>query len=38
MDIIKDSTHRLGFELDVFWIQRGGENPVTLYPAVCRAH
>jgi sugar phosphate isomerase/epimerase len=29
MDIIKDSTHRLGFELDVFWIQRGGENPLT---------
>jgi len=28
MDIIKDSTTRLGFELDVFWIQRGGENPV----------
>ncbi len=29
MDIIKDSTRRLGFELDVHWIQRGGENPVT---------
>ncbi len=29
MDIIRDSTERLGFELDVFWIQRGGENPVT---------
>ena len=29
MDIIKDSTERLGFELDVHWIQRGGENPVT---------
>lgn len=29
MDIIKDSTKRLGFELDVFWIQRGGENPVS---------
>lgn len=29
MDIIKDSTKKLGFELDVFWIQRGGENPVT---------
>lgn len=28
MDIIKDSTRRLGFELDVHWIQRGGENPV----------
>jgi sugar phosphate isomerase/epimerase len=29
MEIIKDSTQRLGFELDVHWIQRGGENPVT---------
>jgi sugar phosphate isomerase/epimerase len=29
MDIIKESTERLGFELDVHWIQRGGENPVT---------
>ncbi|MEE2752407.1 MAG: sugar phosphate isomerase/epimerase [Candidatus Latescibacterota bacterium] len=29
MDIIKDSTKRLGFELDVYWIQRGGENPLT---------
>jgi sugar phosphate isomerase/epimerase len=29
LDIIKDSTRRLGFELDVFWIQRGGENPVS---------
>lgn len=29
MDIIRDSTKRIGFELDVFWIQRGGENPVT---------
>ncbi|HCK09705.1 MAG TPA: sugar phosphate isomerase [Candidatus Latescibacteria bacterium] len=29
MDIIKDSTERLGFELDVHWIQRGGENPIT---------
>jgi sugar phosphate isomerase/epimerase len=28
MDIIKDSTTRLGFELDVYWIQYGGENPV----------
>jgi sugar phosphate isomerase/epimerase len=28
MDIIKDNTQKLGFELDVFWIQRGGENPV----------
>ena len=29
LDIIKDSTKRLGFELDVHWIQRGGENPVS---------
>ncbi|NDL67496.1 sugar phosphate isomerase/epimerase family protein [Anaerotalea alkaliphila] len=28
LDIMKDSTSRLGFELDVHWIQRGGENPV----------
>jgi sugar phosphate isomerase/epimerase len=29
MDIIQERTERLGFELDVHWIQRGGENPVT---------
>ena len=29
MDIIKESTTRLGFELDVYWIQYGGENPVS---------
>lgn len=28
MDIIRENTKRLGFELDVHWIQRGGENPV----------
>jgi len=28
LDLIKDSTEKLGFELDVHWIQRGGENPV----------
>ncbi len=28
LDIMKDSTKHLGFELDVHWIQRGGENPV----------
>ena len=28
MDIIRDSTQRLGLELDVHWIQYGGENPV----------
>jgi len=32
MDIIRDSTTRLGFELDVYWIQRGGENPLTYIP------
>jgi sugar phosphate isomerase/epimerase len=29
MDIIRDSTQSLGLELDVHWIQYGGENPVT---------
>lgn len=29
MDIIRDNTTRLGFELDVYWIQHAGENPVT---------
>ncbi|MEM7031717.1 MAG: sugar phosphate isomerase/epimerase [Chloroflexota bacterium] len=29
MDIIKENTMRIGFELDVHWIQRAGENPVT---------
>jgi sugar phosphate isomerase/epimerase len=28
IDIMKNSTSKLGFELDVHWIQRGGENPV----------
>ncbi|MGL4949140.1 MAG: sugar phosphate isomerase/epimerase family protein [Anaeroplasmataceae bacterium] len=28
LDIIKDNTKEIGFELDVHWIQRGGENPV----------
>lgn len=28
LDILRDSTRRLGFELDIHWIQRGGENPV----------
>ena len=28
MDIIREHTKKLGFELDVHWIQRGGENPV----------
>ncbi len=28
LDIIKDNTKHLGFELDIHWIHRGGENPV----------
>jgi len=28
MDIIKENTKYLGFELDIHWIHRGGENPV----------
>lgn len=28
LDIIKDNTKHMGFELDIHWIQRGGENPV----------
>ena len=32
LDIIRENTTRLGFELDVHWIQRGGENPVTYIP------
>ncbi len=29
LDIIKDQTSKIGFEIDVHWVQRGGENPVT---------
>ncbi|MEK3726125.1 sugar phosphate isomerase/epimerase family protein [Paenibacillus sp. FSL H8-0034] len=29
MDIIKNNTTHLGFEFDIHWIQRGGENPIT---------
>lgn len=29
LDIIRDNTKHMGFELDIHWIQRGGENPVT---------
>ncbi|ACT02702.1 sugar phosphate isomerase/epimerase family protein [Paenibacillus sp. JDR-2] len=29
LDIIKNHTKHLGFEMDVHWVQRGGENPVT---------
>lgn len=28
LDIIKNTTKQMGFELDIHWIQRGGENPV----------
>lgn len=28
LDIIKDNAKNLGFELDIHWIHRGGENPV----------
>ncbi len=28
LDIIRDATRYLGFELDIHWIHRGGENPV----------
>lgn len=30
LDLIKNNTSRLGFELDVHWIQRAGENPVEM--------
>lgn len=28
LDIIRDNTKKMGFELDIHWIHRGGENPV----------
>ena len=28
MDIIKENTSRLGFELDIHWIHRGGVDPI----------
>ncbi len=33
LDIIKNSTKHMGFELDVHWIQRGGANPVEVIKA-----
>lgn len=30
LDLIKENTSKLGFELDVHWIQRAGENPVKM--------
>lgn len=30
LDLIKNNTTKLGFELDVHWIQRAGENPVDI--------
>lgn len=29
MDIIRENTAHIGFELDVYWIQHAGENPVS---------
>ncbi len=29
LDIIKNNTRHMGFELDIHWIQRGGEEPVS---------
>ena len=29
IDIIKNATKKMGFELDTYWIQAGGENPVS---------
>lgn len=28
LDLILENTEKLGFEIDVHWVQRGGENPV----------
>ncbi|AQQ54625.1 sugar phosphate isomerase/epimerase family protein [Planococcus lenghuensis] len=30
LDLIKNNTTKLGFELDIHWIQRAGENPVNI--------
>lgn len=30
LDIIKENTDNIGFELDVYWIQRGGANPIDI--------
>lgn len=30
LDIMRNHTSKLGFELDVHWVQRGGENPVNV--------
>lgn len=30
LDLIKNNTTKLGFELDIHWIQRAGENPVEI--------
>ncbi len=27
LDLIRDNTNKLGFEIDVHWVQRGGEDP-----------
>src|SRR5690606_19413039 len=30
LDIMRERTEKLGFELDVHWIQRGGEDPIRI--------
>ncbi|MFK9095106.1 sugar phosphate isomerase/epimerase family protein [Bacillus salipaludis] len=30
LDIMKNNTSKLGYELDVHWVQRGGENPINV--------
>ncbi|MDO3408411.1 sugar phosphate isomerase/epimerase [Saccharibacillus sp. CPCC 101409] len=30
LDIMRENTSKLGFELDVHWVHRGGENPIKL--------
>ena len=38
LDIIKNNTTKLGFELDVHWIQRAGVNPVEFVKAIHRPY
>lgn len=30
LELIRDNTEKLGFEIDIHWVQRGGMNPVTV--------
>ncbi|MCM2533818.1 sugar phosphate isomerase/epimerase [Neobacillus pocheonensis] len=30
LDIMKNNTTKLGYEIDVHWVQRGGENPINV--------